>query len=70
MFFRPIRLRSGQALALRMSPGPLLVKDMNPDEFDYDNYWDEDIKAHLSEFSPREAVSPMCRQSTMITVFP
>jgi len=30
--------------------GPLLVKDMNPEELDYDNYWDEDIKAHLSEF--------------------
>jgi len=50
MFFRPIRLGSGQALALRMSPGPLLVKDINPNELDYDNYWDEDIKAHLSEF--------------------
>ena len=30
--------------------GPLLVKDMNPNELDYDNYWDEDIKSHLSEF--------------------
>ncbi len=30
--------------------GPLLVKDINPDELDYDNYWDKDIKAHLSEF--------------------
>ena len=30
--------------------GPLLVKDMNPEELDYDNYWDEDIKAHLSGF--------------------
>jgi len=30
--------------------GPLLVKDMNPNELDYDNYWDEDIKVHLSEF--------------------
>ena len=30
--------------------GPLLVKDLNPEELDYDNYWDEDIKAHLSEF--------------------
>jgi len=29
---------------------PLLVKDMNPNELDYDNYWDDDIKAHLSEF--------------------
>ena len=30
--------------------GPLLVKDMNPNELDYDNYWDEDIKVHLAEF--------------------
>ncbi len=30
--------------------GPLLTKDLKPDELDYDNYWDEDIKAHLSEF--------------------
>ena len=30
--------------------GPLLVKDLNPDELDYDNYWDEDVKTHLAEF--------------------
>ena len=30
--------------------GPLLVKDLNANELDYDNYWDEDIKARLSEF--------------------
>jgi hypothetical protein len=30
--------------------GPLLVKDLNPNELDYDNYWDEDVTAHLSEF--------------------
>ena len=30
--------------------GTLLVRDLNPEELDYDNYWDEDIKAHLSEF--------------------
>jgi len=30
--------------------GPLLMKDLNPNELDYDNYWDDDIKAHLSEF--------------------
>ena len=30
--------------------GPLLVKDVNPDELDYDNYWDDDIKEHLNEF--------------------
>ena len=30
--------------------GPLLVKDLNPQELDYDNYWDDDVIAHLSEF--------------------
>lgn len=30
--------------------GPLLWKDLNPNELDYDNYWNEDIKAHLNEF--------------------
>ena len=31
--------------------GPLLIKDLNPHELDYDNYWDEDIKAHINEFA-------------------
>jgi hypothetical protein len=30
--------------------GPLLVKDLNANELDYDNYWDKDVKAHLNEF--------------------
>ena len=30
--------------------GPLLVKDLDPNELDYDNYWDNDIKEHLAEF--------------------
>ena len=30
--------------------GPLLTKDLKPEELDYDNYWDEDIKSHLDEF--------------------
>jgi hypothetical protein len=30
--------------------GPLLTKDLKAEELDYDNYWDDDIKAHLSEF--------------------
>jgi hypothetical protein len=30
--------------------GPLLVKDLKPNELDYDNYWDEDVKTHLAEF--------------------
>ena len=29
---------------------PLLFKDLDPKKLDYDDYWDEDIKAHLSEF--------------------
>ena len=28
--------------------GPLLVKDLNPSELDYDNYWDKDVKTHLA----------------------
>ena len=28
----------------------LLVKDPDPEELDYDNYRDEDVTAHLSEF--------------------
>ncbi len=38
---------SGNVLS---TSGPLLTKDLKPEELDYDNYWDEDIKAHLSEF--------------------
>jgi hypothetical protein len=30
--------------------GPLLTKDLDPHELDYDNYWDPDIKSHLAEF--------------------
>lgn len=30
--------------------GPLLTKDLKPEELDYDNHWDEDIKTHLNEF--------------------
>ena len=30
--------------------GPLLFKDLDPKKLDYDNYWDNDIKEHLSEF--------------------
>ncbi len=33
-----------------MRCGPLLVKDLNPDELDYDNYWDDDIKSHFEQF--------------------
>ena len=30
--------------------GPILIKDIRPEELDYDNYWDRDIKEHLTEF--------------------
>ena len=30
--------------------GPLLFKDLDPKKLDYDNYWDNDIKAHLKDF--------------------
>ena len=39
--------RNGKVVS---TSGPLLVKDLNPEHLDYDNYWDEDIKAHLNEF--------------------
>lgn len=50
--------RSGNLFAIEIdeqgnvvsTSGPLLVKDLNPDELYYDNYWDKDIKAHLNEF--------------------
>ena len=30
--------------------GPLLFKDLDPKKLDYDNYWDDDIKEHLTDF--------------------
>jgi len=30
--------------------GPLLTKDLNPEELDYDNYWDSDIRASIDGF--------------------
>ena len=30
--------------------GPLLTKDLNPEELDYDDYWDDDIKANIDGF--------------------
>ena len=33
-----------------LTSGPLLVKDLNPAELDYDNYWDDDIKKNFGQF--------------------
>ena len=30
--------------------GPLLTKDIDPEELDYDDYWNPDIKSHLAGF--------------------
>ena len=30
--------------------GPLLTKDLNPEQLDYDNYWNPDITAHIEGF--------------------
>jgi len=30
--------------------GPLLVKDLNPEQLDYDNYWNPDIEANIDCF--------------------
>ena len=30
--------------------GPLLVKDLNPEELDYDDYWNPDIAANIDGF--------------------
>ena len=30
--------------------GPLLTKDLNSEELDYDNYWDPDIRASIDGF--------------------
>lgn len=38
---------SGKVLS---TSGPLLSKDMNPEELDYDNYWDPDIRANIDGF--------------------
>ncbi|MHC4541131.1 MAG: hypothetical protein ACYS74_15335 [Planctomycetota bacterium] len=38
---------AGQVIS---TSGPLLVKELNPEELDYDNYWDQDVEAHLGEF--------------------
>ena len=38
---------SGKVLS---TSGPLLMKDINPEELDYDNYWDPDITANIEGF--------------------
>jgi hypothetical protein len=30
--------------------GPLLSKDINPDQLDYDNYWDSEISSKIKDF--------------------
>ena len=30
--------------------GPLLTKDIDPETLDYDNYWDDEVKAKIKGF--------------------
>jgi len=30
--------------------GPLLSKDINPEQLDYDNYWDSEISSKIKDF--------------------
>ena len=39
--------KSGKVLS---TSGPLLVKDLKPEELDYDDYWNPDITAHIEDF--------------------
>jgi len=32
------------------SSGPLLSKDINPEQLDYDNYWDSEISNKIKDF--------------------
>ena len=32
------------------SSGPLLFKDLDPKDLDYEKFWNNDIKVHLKEF--------------------
>lgn len=43
-------IETDEAGKIIRTSGPLLVKDLNPEELDYDNYWDKDVEAHLGEF--------------------
>ena len=43
-------IETDEAGRVLSTSGPVLLKDLNPNELDYDNYWDEDIKACLHEF--------------------
>ena len=43
-------IETGEAGRVVSTSGPLLTKDLNPDELDYDNYWDSDIRASIDGF--------------------
>ena len=43
-------IETDEAGRVLSTSGPLLVKDLNPEQLDYDNYWDPDIKANIDCF--------------------
>ena len=50
--------RTGDMFAIETDPqgivistsGPLLYKDIDPDQLDYDNYWDSEISHKIKDF--------------------
>ena len=43
-------IETDEAGKVLSTSGPLLVKDLNPEELDYDNYWNPDITANIEGF--------------------
>ena len=43
-------IETDEAGKVLSTSGPLLTKDLNPQQLDYDNYWDPDIRANIDGF--------------------
>ena len=43
-------IETGEAGEVVSTAGPLLIKDLDPDRLDYDNYFNDEIKAKMKDF--------------------
>ena len=43
-------IETDEAGKVLSTSGPLLVKDLNPEELDYDSYWNPDINTNIEGF--------------------
>jgi len=43
-------IETDEAGKVLSTSGPLLTKDLNPEQLDYDNYWNPDINANIEGF--------------------